>query len=109
MKIVELDSSLNVYVGQTAAENWLLIDKYKNDNYLWFHLSSFPSCHVFVENIDISNTDIIKIANICKENTKYRAAKNIKVDYTAMNNIKKGGDVGSVIFKSSRKVNTIKI
>lgn len=94
-------------VGQNAQENWDLLSL--DENYTWFHLKSFPSCHVIIEKIDPTNDEILEGANLCLENTKYRNLKNIKINYTLIKNIVKSDKVGSVTFKSNRKVKTIMI
>ena len=114
MKFVMLENGINLFVGENAMENWAIIDKYKkrgSPSCTWFHLTSFPSCHVFLEIEPNKLTDeyIQKAAEICKQNTKHKNARNIKVDYTAITNIEKGTEYGSVDFKSLRKVNVIKI
>ncbi len=37
-----------VKIGQNSRENWNLIEN-SNQNYIWLHLDSFPSCHVVIE------------------------------------------------------------
>tara|TARA_B100000524_G_C23357554_1_gene264483 strand:- start:142 stop:462 length:321 start_codon:yes stop_codon:yes gene_type:complete len=104
MKEVIIDE-VSFKVGQNAQENWDLLSL--NENYMWFHLKSFPSCHVILEKEDVSNEDIINGANLCLQNTKYRNLKNIKVNYTLIKNLRKADKLGSVHFVSNRKVNTI--
>ena len=104
MKAIVIDD-VSFKVGQNAKENWELLSL--NENYTWFHLKSFPSCHVVIEKKDATQEEIINGANLCLENTKYRNLKNIKVNYTLLKNIKKADKVGSVHFVSNRKVNTI--
>ena len=72
-------------------------------------LNSFPSCHVIIENDNPDEDTLTYAAELCKSNTKYRNLKNLKVCYTKCNNLKKGSDIGSVIYKSKRKVKTITI
>jgi hypothetical protein len=96
-------------IGENANENWTLLDNAK-ENYLFFHLTSFPSCYVILEIENEPSTDIIyKTALQCKTNTKYKNLKNIKVDYCLISNLNKGDIVGQVIYKSNRKVKNIKI
>ena len=100
-------NDISYKIGQNAKENWELLDLPKD--YIWFHLKSFPSCHVIVEKEEPDNNEILEGAKICLENTKYRNLKNIKVNYTKIENIVKADKVGAVTFKSNRKVNTIMI
>ena len=41
---------------------------------------------------------------ICKENSKYRNLRNVKISSTTCGNLKKGDKPGEVYFKSNRKV-----
>ena len=52
---------------------------------------------------------IEQVALNCKLNTKYKNLKNIKVDYTLCDNVEKGEFVGELIYKSNRKVLSIKV
>jgi predicted ribosome quality control (RQC) complex YloA/Tae2 family protein len=106
MKTVILND-VSYKIGQNAKENWELLDL--SNDYTWFHLKSFPSCHVIIEKEEPDNNEILEGAKLCLENTKYRNLKNIKVNYTKIKNIVKADKVGAVTFKSNRKVNTIMI
>ena len=77
MKTITVDH-FDVYVGENATENWELIDKYIEYKYTWFHLASFPSCHVFVDTKYINPQTIYMIANVCKQNTKFRNIKHLE-------------------------------
>lgn len=106
MKEVIIDDII-FKIGQNAQENWDLLSL--NENFMWFHLKSFPSCHVVVEHENLSNELILEGAQLCLQNTKYRNMKNIKVNYTLLKNLKKADKIGSVHFNSNRKVYTIMI
>ena len=102
---------INCRIGTNASENWKLFDESKQTDII-FHLSSFPSCYVILDNKDYSfpEHDIISQAALqCKLNTKYKNLKNIKVDYTLCSNIEKGDVVGEIIYKSNRKVSNISV
>ena len=92
-----------IKIGQSAKENWDLIDN-SNQNYIWLHLDSFPSCHVVIEDENPSNELLLEGARLCKENTKYRNLKNLKICYTTISNLIKGKEMGSVSYKFNRKV-----
>jgi len=94
-----------IKVGSNAKENWTLVDSKKD--YTWLHLNAYPSCHVVIETDDPTQEEIIFAAQLCKENTKYKNLRNLKVCYTTCGNLKKGKEAGSVIYKSKRKVNHI--
>jgi predicted ribosome quality control (RQC) complex YloA/Tae2 family protein len=100
-------NDINIIVGQNSKENWSLLDT--NENYLWFHLRSFPSCFVIIEDEDPDNLTVLEAATICKEHTKYRNLKNLKINYTHINNLRKVGKEGTVEFISNRKVSTITV
>ena len=85
------------------------MEKAKENNLL-FHLTSFPSCYVIYESVngDDINLEIIKECGmLCKNNTKYRNLKNIKVDYTTCSNVIKGDKIGEIIYKKNKKVKKI--
>lgn len=99
----------NIKVGSNAHENWKLLENAEPHDY-FFHLSSFPSCYVILEirNENSINDDIInQCCALCKENTKFRNLKNIKVDVTLVSNVKKGEKVGEVYYVSNRKVKKV--
>ena len=110
MKQLSIDN-ITYRIGTNAKENWNLLEKSKPTDIL-FHLSSFPSCYVILENDtkDFPSMYIIEqVALNCKLNTKYKNLKNIKVDYTLCDNVEKGEFVGELIYKSNRKVLSIKV
>ena len=106
MKVEEFND-ITIIIGQNAQENWDLINF--DCDYIWLHLNSFPSCHVIIEDNNPEQEVLEYAAQLCKENTKYRNLKNLKICYTKCNNLKKGKDIGSVVYKSNRKVKTILI
>jgi predicted ribosome quality control (RQC) complex YloA/Tae2 family protein len=97
----------NILLGENAQDNWNIIDFESND--IWLHLDSFPSCHVIICNENPDNETLMYAAQLCKSKTKYRNLKNVKVCYTKCSNLKKGGDIGSIIYKSKRKVNRVMV
>ena len=96
-----------IIIGENAQDNWDIIDF--ESEYIWLHLNSFPSCHVIIKNTNINNNILLYAAQLFKHYTKYRNLKNVKVCYTKCNNLKKGSDIGSIVYKSKRKVNTITV
>ena len=110
MKFVIIKNS-TYNIGSSAKENWELLDNSKPTD-IFFHLKSFPSCYVILENsVDTyPSEDLIMEGSIlCKNNTKYRNMKNLKVDYTFCGNVVKGDIIGQVYYKSNRKVLNIKL
>jgi predicted ribosome quality control (RQC) complex YloA/Tae2 family protein len=96
-----------IIIGENAQDNWDIID-FESD-YIWLHLNSFPSCHIIINDVNIDDNVLLYAAQLCKHNTKYKNLKNVKVCYTKCSNLIKGSDIGSVIYKSKRKVNTIMV
>lgn len=108
MKIFNINNTI-CKLGQSAPENWTLLDEAKPE-YLFFHLSSFPSGYVIMECDEVPDESVlIEAAIICKNGTKYRNLKNIKVDYCRCDNLSKGDVVGEVKFKSLRKLKIIQV
>lgn len=106
MKIFQINN-ITCKLGQSATENWSLLDQAKPE-YIFFHLSSFPSGYVILECTEEPNENILtEAAIICKNGTKYRNLKYLKVDYCRCDNLSKGDIVGMVKFKSMRKVKKI--
>ena len=104
MLIIEYEN-ITFKVGKNAKENWKLLEE--NQEYIWFHLNSFPSCYVICCDENPSKELLLYGAQLCKSNTKYRNLKNVKVNYTKLNNLKKTNEEGSVYIKSNRKVENI--
>jgi predicted ribosome quality control (RQC) complex YloA/Tae2 family protein len=121
MKIYEFEHELlgniikyKILVGQNAKDNWKILDDSAPED-LWFHLADYTSCHVVIqkivlevedteENINYNPEIIIVGANYCKEHSKYKNNKNIKVIYTKVKNIKKGKEQGSVYTKNEKYI-----
>jgi predicted ribosome quality control (RQC) complex YloA/Tae2 family protein len=106
------DTIFEIIVGRNAKENWNLIDNSEKED-LWFHIDDKPSCHVFIKkslncNI-IPMSIIIRGAQLCKEYSKYKNDKKIKIIYTKINNIKKSKEIGSVIILNNKKLEIITI
>ena len=94
--------------GTNAKENWRILSGAKPSHY-FFHLSSFPSGYVILEcSKEPPLHVLLHCAQICKDGTKYKNLKNLKVDYCKCNNVVKGDKLGEVIFKSNRRVKIIK-
>jgi predicted ribosome quality control (RQC) complex YloA/Tae2 family protein len=96
-------------IGQNAKENWTLLEDIE-DNFLFFHLSDYPSCYIIIE-YDLAENppyDLIKFgAILCKSHTKYRDIKNIKVDWTRCKNIKKGKKTGEIYYKELSSIKKV--
>ena len=51
MKLIKFNN-IKFYIGENAKDNWELLDKSKeiNENYIWFHLNSFPYFYLIIPN-----------------------------------------------------------
>tara|TARA_R110002072_G_scaffold201239_1_gene359000 strand:- start:2069 stop:2416 length:348 start_codon:yes stop_codon:yes gene_type:complete len=103
-------------IGQNSQENWNLLDSCNkiNNEYIWFHLNSFPSCYVImcsplndISCIESKNILLNYGAELCKQNTKYRDLPNLKICYTSLKKLKKTNKIGEVIIIG--KPNVIKL
>ena len=108
MKEIQLEQGNLIKIGENARENWSLIDA-SEEEWWWFHLKSFPSSHVVLQTKEPTDEELIAAATWCKDTTKYRNLKNLKVSYCQIKNIKKAEKLGSVTFLSNRKVKEIKL
>ena len=112
MKIEELHN-IKFYIGQCAEENWLLLDNAmsKNNEFIWFHLNSFPSSYVimYATLLDISNNDeyLMYGDELCKKNSKYKNFNNLKIIYAPIKKLTKGLTLGEVVVTGKKK--TIKL
>ena len=106
MKTLEFNDT-TIIIGENAQENHDIIN-FKCDH-IWLHLKSFPSCHVVIKDNNPDDEVLNYAAALCKENTKYKNLKNLKICYTKCNNLIKGDKPGSVSYKSKRQVKVIKI
>ena len=94
-------------IGKNAEDNWRII-KESDGNWTWFHINSFPSCHVIIKDSDPSTENILEAARLCKYNTNYMNVRNVKVVYTKVNNLRIDRDrIGSVSIISKRKCNYV--
>jgi hypothetical protein len=105
-------NNIKFYVGQSAAENWDLLDNAKaiDKSYIWFHLDKFSSPYVImyssIADIEKFNLSAILLygAALCKEYSKYNYLKDLKILYMPIKNLTKSDTVGEVIIKGKRKI-----
>lgn len=97
-----------VRVGQTAKENWQIFEE-AQPNHMWFHLDKLTSCHIICDNNDLNSQEISVLANLCKEHSKFKYLKNLKICYCEIGNLKKGGKEGELIINSNHRVKILKI
>jgi len=112
-------NNIKFYIGQSASENWDLLDIAKsiNPEYIWFHLNSFPSPYVIMyasQNNIIDKQDKTELtdyleygATLCKANSKYKNLKDLKVLCLPVKKLTKSNTIGEVIISGKRK--TIKL
>tara|TARA_X000001036_G_C20586704_1_gene769045 strand:- start:274 stop:624 length:351 start_codon:yes stop_codon:yes gene_type:complete len=108
---IHYEEPVIIIVGQNGQDNWDILDASKNENgyFWWFHLKSFPSSHVIVKVEKMTKELLVYAAELCKNSTKYKNLKKIYVNYTQCNNVIKDGPIGSVCFKSNRKIKSIMV
>lgn len=106
------DVIFKIIVGRNQKENWDLIDVSEKQD-IWFHVEDKPSCHVFIvkpsECNSIPRDVIIKAAQLCKQYSRYKNDKKVKIIYTEIHNVKKGKDCGSVSIINLKKLENITI
>jgi predicted ribosome quality control (RQC) complex YloA/Tae2 family protein len=114
MKIISkyidcIDTIIEYKIGTCAQENHDIIDAADPED-LWFHISGCSSCHVICKIPEkVNNKKILqKIAKqgavICKENSKYKSYKNVKIDYTKIKYVTKKEIPGSVIITNAKSI-----
>ena len=98
-----------IKAGETAQENWDLIDA-SGQNDIWFHVEGHPSCHLVLivndanKKKDPHKSVINYCAALCKEGSKLKNGKNIKIIYTAIKNVKKADKPGAVTTKNTKEL-----
>lgn len=95
-------------VGQNARENWSILSSSSQKD-LFFHLTSFSSAYGILK-FPYNNSSIHECASILKLNSnKAKNLHRVKIDYTPVNNVRKGEVLGEVIYKNKKYVQTILI
>lgn len=87
-----------IKIGESAEDNDKIISDAKQTD-TWFHLASFPSCHVVIscsKEYPLTKQMIYYCASLVKENTKYKNMPNLKVNYTTIKHVKKTDTPGKV-------------
>ena len=110
------------YIGKSAKENWNLLDTSKkiNNDYIWFHLNSFASpyviMHATIKELDATDLSHISVnqylqfgAELCKENSKYKFLKDVKIMYVPVNKLTKTENLGEVNVVGKPKLITINL
>lgn len=100
-------NDISFVLGKNSRENWEILDEYSkiNSNYIWFHLNSFPSGYVIMLSENINDYNLLNYgALLCKDNTKYRNLKDLKICYTTLNKLKKTNKIGEVKISGKPKI-----
>ena len=120
--------TIEYIIGQNSSENFKIIDDAQSDaisdaisdaqddvisnsnnNYMWFHIDGYPSCHVIcsIPN-NLLKKDLLKVikrgALCCKEHSKYKSEKSVSVIYTYLKNITKTDVIGTVITSNTKSI-----
>lgn len=94
-------------IGENAEDNTRHINA-SEGTWTWFHLASFPSCHVIVCHDSVDASMINTAASLVKSRSKYKF-KNIVVSYCLVKNLRHGSKPGSVSFISNRQVKKVHV
>jgi hypothetical protein len=94
-------------LGENASENWSMLET-EDDDYYFFHLSSFPSGYCSMQCKEPTPELLSFGAETCKNGTKYKYVKNLIIDVCKFSNLVKGELLGQVKFKSNRQVKKIR-
>lgn len=95
-----------IWIGRNAKNNWEILDKSEPTDIL-FHVSESPSSYVILQNKEklliknIQKQVIKRCACLCKSNSNSKTCKNIKINYTMIQNCEKSQNLGSVIMNNS--------
>ena len=112
----EIYKDIKFLIGQNAQENWDLLDEsfILNPDYIWFHLNSFPSPYVIMHSsikelkLLYTTAEIEEIllfgAAVCKENSKYKFLKELKICYTSLQKLEKTDTVGEILIKGKKHI-----
>ena len=95
-------------IGKNAAENWEIFEEAGEED-IWVHLKSFPSPHVIIKEEDINEKNILEASNLCKNSSKFKSLKNIKIVNCKVKYLQKGDTTGVIIILRPRKCNYVKI
>jgi len=95
-----------ILIGKSDQNNWDIIDK-SSQNDIWFHVDNQPSCHVIIQTdgeLKIGRSVIKQAATLCKENSKARNMRKVKIIFTLIKHVKKSTDIGSVTTKKTQHI-----
>jgi len=93
-----IHNDITYIIGENAKDNWDILDNAKQND-IWFHLDKFTSSYIIMKSTDTSKINIIYGAILCKENSKYKNFKNLKITYCSVKQLKKTKVIGEVKIK----------
>ena len=100
-------SGFNIKVGKNNIQNDALL-KLAEGNFIWLHVKSFHSSHVFIESKDglVPDSVLVKAGEICAYYSEVKNGEKIEVDYTLKKFVKKpnGAKPGFVNYTNQRSI-----
>jgi len=98
--IPNIKDNITFYIGQSAQENFNMIDKAKSND-IWFHVHNHTSAHVIASiPYKLSRTQIHKIvvqgATLCKENSRFNCDSRVQITHCKISGVKKTDVLGKV-------------
>jgi len=96
-------------VGTNATENSKLVRTSPKHSW-WFHISNHPSGHVVwipPEKREPTRMQIIRGAQLCKDQSKFKNSRRITVEYTPLSNIIPIENGGQVVIQKPKRVLSI--
>ncbi len=107
---LEIDSTLNLYMGKNAKDNVQLL-KSSQPYEIWFHLKDYPSAYAITrrkKGVPIGHSELVKMstwfAKECFKNNKEKSPSHIEVIYTECRFVKllKGDRLGRVTYTNTK-------
>jgi len=101
-----INQDTTYWIGRNAQDNWDIINE-SEQNWIWIHLDKFPSGHVIIckESSIITDEEILYGCDLCRQHSKYKNLNPLSFVYCEIKNLTLGIDVGSVSFKSNKRIN----
>lgn len=108
--INELKKEFEFWVGESAMDNFAMID-IANSTDLWFHLGGGESsCHVICRMpLDLPSKKALRQiitqgAIVCKQYSRRKSDKNVPIIYTKIENLEKTNVAGCVLTKNIKTI-----
>lgn len=101
----QIQDGITYQIGTHAQDNTDML-KSAQEDWHWFHLEKFPSCHVIVCATELTESMIQHACTLVKANSKYKF-KHIGIVYCKVHNLTHGEEPGSVLYKRNRQVSTV--